>query len=252
MTGQRILHRALLLAVLWLTASGSVSSQQPATLPGVPEEAGQKAVSYTFVSPNTRENLTLEEAIRLLNSREELNLLNHIRRLSRCLRLKPSTMKAIGSSTDGAEHAALFRVFTDEATLRYADARLGKLARQKTVLLFRQDASGAARMYVLRLRLGKRTLKSVSKTLDRNGVPFRTLVPGKGQRIFIYVVDLNQELPNEVVRAARNLGAVMTTIKGTGQFLGDDTDRDKAQQVFAGIIKQFEDENPEIARRCSR
>jgi len=45
---------------------------------------------------------------------------------------------------------------------------------------------------------------------------------------------------------------VMTTIKGTGQFLGDDTDRDKAQQVFAGIIKQFEDENPEIARRCSR
>jgi hypothetical protein len=161
-------------------------------------------------------------------------------------------LKAIGSSTDGAEHSALFRVFTDGETLRYADARLGKSARQKTVLFFRQADSGAGRMYVLRLHLGKRTLRTVSRTLDRNGVPFRTLVYGKGQRAYIYVVDLNNELPNEVVRAARSLGAVMTTIKGSGEFLGDDTDRDKAQQVFAGVIKKFEDENPRIAQRCSR
>lgn len=252
MTEKRIMRRALLLAAIWLTAIASVYPQRPATLPSALQESGQKATSYTFVSPNTRDNLTLEEAIKLLNSREERKLLNNIRRLSRCLRLKPSVMKAIGSSTDGAEHSALFSVFTDQPTIRYADARLGKYARQKTVLLFRKDDAGAARMYVLRIRRGKRTLHSLSKTLDRNGVPFRTLIPGDGQRMFIYVVDLNDELPNEVVRAARNLGAVMTTIKGTGEFIGDDTDRDKAQQVFAEIIKQFEDENPIIARRCSR
>jgi hypothetical protein len=240
------------LIALWLTAIASAYSQQPATLPDVAEEPGQKAVSYTFVSPNTRENLTLGEAVKLLNSREEHVLLNNIRRLSRCLRLKPSVMKAIGSSTDGAEHSALFRVFTDQPTLRYADARLGKFAGQKTVLFFRQDDSGAARMYVLRIRLGRRNLHSISRTLDRNGVPFRTLVPGNGQRMFIYVVDLNNELPNEVVRAARNLGAVLTTIKGTGEFIGDDTDRDKARQVFTGVIKQFEDEHPRVARRCSQ
>ena len=251
MTGNRIMRRALLLAAIWLTAIGSAFSQRPAPLPG-PEESRQRATSYTFVSPNTRENLTLEEAIKLLNSREELKLLKSIQSLSRCLHLQPSVMKAIGSSTDGAEHAALFQVFTDQPTIRFAGAHLGKLARQKTVLLFRQDDAGAGRMYVLRIRLGKRTLRSVSNTLDRNGVPFRTLVPGKRQRVFIYVVDLNNELPNEVVRAARNLGAVMTTVKGTGEFLGDDTDRDKAQQVFAAVIKQFADENPRVARRCSR
>src|SRR5918992_1475166 len=105
-------------------------------------------------------------------------------------------MKAIGSSTDGAEHSALFRVFTDRATLRYADARLGKLARQKTVLNFREDDSGAARMYVLRVWMGKRSLAAISKTLDSEGIAFRTLVPRMRQRLFIYVVDLNNELSN--------------------------------------------------------
>jgi hypothetical protein len=246
-----LLRRALALAAIWLAVITSVYSQHPATLPFAREEREQKAVSYTFVSPNTRANLTLAEAIKLLNSREELKLINQIQRLSSCLRLKASVMKAIGSSTDGAEHSALFRVFADRPTLRYADARLGKFARQKTVLIFRQDDAGAARMYILRARLGKLTLRSVSNTLDRNGIPFRTLVPGSGRRIFIYVVDLNHELPHEVIRAARNLGAVIRTIKGAGEFLGDDTDRDKAQQVFAGVIRRFEDEKPDIARRCA-
>ena len=240
--------RGLLLSVaLLLAASVNVFPQQPAV--GAEE---QQAESYTFVSPNTRENLTLAEALRLLNSREENQFINHIHRLTRCLRLKPVVMKAIGSFTDGSEHSALFRVITDKQTLRYMDARLGKLGRQKTVLYFRRDDTGGARMYVLRMYLGKRTLSSIARTLDRNGVPFRTLVPGARGRMSIYVVDLSNELPNNVViRAARNLGALMTTIKGTGEFIGDDTDREKAQQVYAGIIRQYEDENPKRVRRCA-
>lgn len=232
---------------LLLAASGHVFPQQLAT--GTEEQ--RKAESYTFVSPNTRENLTLADAIRLLKSREEQKFINNIHRLTRCLRLKPVVNKTIGSFTDGAEHSALFRVFTDKPTLRYADARLGKLGRQKTVLYFRRDDAGAARMYVLRIWTGRRTLASIAKTLDRNGVPFRTLVPGARGRMSIYVVDLDNELPNHVVAAARSLGALLTTIKGTGEFIGDDTDRDKAQQVYAGIIKQYEDEHPGQARRCA-
>ncbi len=241
--------RAFLFSVaLLLATSGYVLPQQPAAR----AEAQAKAESYTFVSPNTRENLTLADAIRLLKSKEEQRFINNIHRLSRCLRLKPMITKTIGSFTDGAEHSALFRVFTDKRTLRYADARLGKLGRQKTVLYFRQDNAGAARMYVLRLWTGRRTLASIAGTLDKDGVPYRTFVPGARRRMLIYVVDLDNELPNNVVSAARNLGALMTTIRGTGEFIGDDTDRDKAQQVYAGIIKQYEDENPERTRRCSQ
>jgi hypothetical protein len=231
---------------LLLAAGGQVLPQQPVAA----AQQQQKAESYTFVSPNTRENLTLADAVRLLKSREEQRFIKNIHRLSRCLRLKPKVAKTIGSFTDGAEHSALFRVFTDKQTLRYADARLGKLGRQKTVLSFRQTDAGAARMYVLRIWTGKRTLASIAATLDRNGVPFRTFVPGARGRMFIYVVDLNNELPNQIVSASRNLGALMTTIKGAGEFIGDDTDRDKARQVYDGIIKQYEDEHPKQARRC--
>ena len=178
--------------------------------------------------------------------------MNDIHRLTRCLQLKPVIMKTIGSWKDGAEHSTLFRAYTDQTTLRYTDARLGKLKRQKTVLYFKRDDSGAAKMYVLRIWTGKRSLASISETLDRNGVAFRTLVPQKRHRMSIYVVDLNNELSNQVVSAARNLGALMTTMRGTGEFIGDDSDRDKAQQVFGEVIKKYEDENPETARRCSR
>jgi hypothetical protein len=244
----RLLRRPLLLVALLLATTANALPQ----LPSAREDSRQKSLSFTFVSPNTRENLTLAEALRLLNSPEEFKLLNNIHRLSRCLRLKPKVTKAIGSSTDGAEHSALFSAFMDQPTLRYADARLGKLARQKTVLNFRQDDSGAAMMYVLRIWVGKRSLDIVSKTLDRNGVAFRTLVPAARQRLLIYVVDPDDQLRNQVVSAARNLGAVMRTFKGTAEFIGDDADREKAQQVFTEEIKRFEDGNPKVARRCSR
>ncbi len=238
----RAARRALLLLCLWLAAAcGAAYAQQG------------KAVSYTFVSPNTREELTLGEAVRLLSSREELLLINHIRTLSRCLRLKPlAVRRTIGSWADGAEHAALFRVDADEPTLRYADARLGKQARQKAVLYFRRDENGADRMYVLRLRRGRRSLASISKTLDASGVAFRTLAPADAGRLLIYVVDLDDALRERVARAARRLRAAVNTIKGEGEFIGDDADRDKAQQVFASEIKKYEDENPDVARRCSR
>ncbi|HKQ51654.1 MAG TPA: hypothetical protein VJT74_04750 [Pyrinomonadaceae bacterium] len=234
--------RVLLPLVLWLAACGAAYAQQGA------------AVSYTFVSPNTREGLTLDEAVRGLSSREEFQLINQIRGLSRCLRLKPlAVRRTIGSWSDGAEHAALFRVQADERTLRYADARLGKLAQQKAVLYFRRDENGADRMYVLHLRRGRRrSLANVSKTLDASGVAFRTLAPAARGRLLIYVVDLDDALREKVARAAHLLRAAMSTLKGAGEFIGDDTDRDKAQQVFASEIKKYEDENPDAARRCSR
>lgn len=245
--------RALLLLWLWLAAVGGTAyaQQQAATPPAA--EGRRKAVSYTFVSPNTREELTLAEALRLLDSREEFQLINNIRKLSRCLRLKPlAVRRTIGSWADGAEHAALFRASADEPTLRYADARLGKLAQQKAVLYFRRDETGADRMYVLRLRRGLRSLASVSKTLDRSGVAFRTLAPAARGRLLVYVVDLDDALREKVARAARLLRAAMSTVRGEGEFIGDDADREKAQQVFASEIKKYEGENPDAARRCSQ
>jgi hypothetical protein len=248
----RLTRRASFLLAILLAAIGSAYSQQSAGQSDALEKDRQKAVSYTFVSPNTRENLTLAEALRLLNSAEELRLLKDIRRLSLCLKLKPVVMKTIGSWTDGAEHSTMFRVYTDTPTVRYTDARLGKVERQKSVLYFRQDASGTGRMYVLYVWRGQRSLAAISRTLDKSGIEFRTLAPRPRRLTIIYVVDLRNELHKQIVSASRRLRARLVLIKGTGDFIGDSTDRDKAQQVFAQEIKRYENENPVIARTCSQ
>lgn len=251
MTRGNGLRHLLFAFALWLAATGGAYAQRPEADSAAPAERGRKVQSYSFVSPNTRENLKLEEAVRLLNSLEESRLVRQIARLSRCLGLQSVTSRAVGSWADGAEHSTVSRVIADAATLRYEDARVGKLERQKSVLYFRQNSAGAGTMYILypRRRAG---FASVSKTLDRKGVEYRTLVPGTNGRTIIYVVDLKSELRRQVGAAAKALGARVVTIKGDGEFIGDDTDREKAQQVYDGVIKEFETAHPRVARRCSK
>jgi len=248
--GYPLRHLLLSVALLLATTIGAYS-QRPEADTSAPTASKQKAQSYSFVSPNTRENLKLEEAIRLLNSREEMQLVNSISRLSRCLLLRSTINRAVGNWSDGAEHSTISRTFTDEATLRYEDARLGKLERQKSVLYFRENPKGAGTIYILSTRRRGASLSSISKTLDKNGVEFRTLVPRSKRETTIYVVDLKSELQRKVSAAAKELGAGVVSIKGYGEFIGDD-DRERAQQVFAGVIKEFEDAHPRVARQCSK
>jgi hypothetical protein len=246
------LRRLFLSVVMLLAVFVSAYSQRPEADTSALTGSGQKALSYSFISPNMRENLKLNEAIRLLNSREEIRLVNFIACLSRCLHLTQTVSRAVGSWSDGAEHSTIFRTFADEQMLRYEDARLGKLERQKSVLYFRHDSSGAGTLYILTMRRGRASLSSISRTLDRNGVEFRSLVPQPKRGTIIYVVDLKSELHNQIAVAAKELRARLIYIKGDGEFIGDDTDREKAQQVFAGLIKEFEDAHPQVARQCAK
>lgn len=249
----RLMRHVLPLVLILLATVGDVRTQPPVVPSSAREEARQKEITYAFVSPNTRENLTLKESLRLLNSREELDLIYAIRHLSTCLRLKSEVVKTIGSWTDGAEHSTMFRIYTDQATARYADARLGRRERQKSVLYFQRNAAGTGRMYILFPRRRRRSgLNLISRALDRSGVPFRTLVPGLRRPATVYVIDLNHELERQVGMAARRLGARLVVIKGTGEFIGDDNDREKARQIFTGIINQYEDAHPQTKSNCSQ
>ena len=247
-----LIRHVLPLVLILLTTVGDVRPQPPVVPSSAREEARQKEVTYAFVSPNTRENLTLKESLRLLNSREELELIYAIRHLSTCLGLKSAVIKTIGNWTDGAEHSTMFRIYTDQATARYADARLGRRERQKSVLYFRRDAAGKGRMYVLYPRRRRSSLNLISRTLDRSGVPFRTLFPRLRRPAIIYVIDLNHELERQVGIAARRLGARLVVIKGMGEFIGDDNDREKARQIFTGIVNQYEDDHPYTKHNCSK
>ncbi|MGA9996861.1 MAG: hypothetical protein WBP93_15690 [Pyrinomonadaceae bacterium] len=243
------MRRALSLAALLLFAAASPAYTQQAT-----QDTGdsQKAVSYAFISPNVRENLTLKESVRLLKSPEELKLIRETRNLACRLRLKTEISKAIGSWKDGAENSIMFRVVTDQPTVGYASSWLGRLEHQKTVLFFRQQPAGIGVMYILYPQSRRINLFSISRTLDQSGVQYRTLIPLARRRTSIYIIDLKHELPEkQITSAALRLGARVIIIRGTGDFIGDDNDREKAQQVFNQVVKDYETIHPPQTVRMS-
>lgn len=237
---QRFLQICLLLT-LGLGPLSAAFGQQAKPRP----ESG-KARGYAFVSPNTRENLTLAEAQAALNSAEEQRLIDEARYVACQLHKSIGVDKAVGSWSDGAEHSTIIRTRTNEPSLRYAGSWLGKFARQKAILYFREDPSGEARMHVLTLPRNRRDIASVAAELDSDGIENRTLVP-QTKGMLIYIVDLKNELRAKVSITARRLHVRFSSLRGKGEFIGDD-DRDRAQTVFTQEILKYESAHPRIRR----
>lgn len=233
-----------LFILLLLATAGEVVAQR-----AEPRAARAGAVSYLFVSPNTREGLSRAEALAKLNSAEEVGLIVGARGLTQCLGLEAVITKALGSWADGAEHMALIKTTADEATVRYLDARLGLSARQKSVLYFRVHGGGAAKMYALTLRPGRRHLTAVARALDISGVAHRTLIPGR-RRTTVLVIDLNDQLGARVAAAARLLGGSYRVMSGTGAFIGDGESRERARQVYREVVEGYESAGGRDADTC--
>src|SRR5437762_1551049 len=150
MTDRFSTSRSFLL-VLLLGWSTIISAQQ-----------AQKSFNYGFVSPNTKADLKLEEAIKAMSSPEEARLRNQAINLSCVVRSKITAFKAVGAWSDGAEHSVMLRVQSDEATLRYVVSRMGRDAQQKYVIYFHPRPAGSANLYTLRLRPGARNFVVLS------------------------------------------------------------------------------------------
>ena len=227
-----------LLFTLVLLLSGTFAAAQQAA-----------SLNYGFVSPNTRDDLKLEEAIRGMNSSEEVNLLRQAQSLGCVVKTKVTTLRALGSWSDGAEHSVLLRTNTDEPTIRYLMSRLGRDANQKAVIYFHPKPDGPARIYVLQPTQRLRNFKSISTVLERAGISFRTLVPTKsGTRV--YVIDTDNNLATKVKAAARRLKARMSSQSGNASYVGDDNDRQKGQTVFEQEIKDYEAKHPALPPPC--
>src|SRR5919205_2203893 len=104
----RISSSRTFLIVLLLGWTTSLAAQQD-----------QKSFNYGFVSPNTKTNLKLEQAIAGMNSADEAKLLNKAVNLGCVVRTRITAFRALGSWSDGAEHSVMVRVRSDEETLRY-------------------------------------------------------------------------------------------------------------------------------------
>lgn len=208
----------------------------------------QTSVSYGFVSPNTKENLKLQDAIRGMNSEEEAKLVKLSINLGCVGRSPVRAFRSLGSWSDGVEHSVMIRVRSDEPTVRYLMSRLGRDARQKSILYFHPQATGSAELYTLKPRRPMRNLAMLAQTLDRAGIEFRTLVPVKSGT-WIYIVDLKRELRAKVMDVARRLDARVSSEAGNAAFVGHDQ-AEEAKVVFDAEIRKYEEKNPNLPPTC--
>jgi hypothetical protein len=204
--------------------------------------------SLGFVSPNTRDNLRLEDAIHGMDSQEELRLLSRAKSLGCVIRRNISTTEAVGSWSDGAEHSIVVRVTADESSLRYLMSRLGRDANQKAVLYFHPRPHGRAKLYIIN-HIRDRNFRQIGATLDESGIAFRTLEPARHGTI-VYIIDIENVLSGKVLQAARRLRQRVTSQTGSAAFIGDGSSRDKGQAVFAEEIKQYERKHPKLPPPC--
>ena len=208
----------------------------------------QPSLNYGFVSPNTKENLKLEDAIKGMSSAEETKLLKQSINLGCVVRSRIRAFRSLGSWSDGAEHSVMLRLQSDEPTVRYVLSRLGRNARQKSILYFHPQTAGTADLYTLKPRRPMRNLANLTQSLERAGIEFRTLVPVKSGT-WVYIVDLKRELREKVMNAARRLRARVNTESGNASFVGDDQ-ADEAKIVFDEEIRKYEEKNPNLPPTC--
>jgi hypothetical protein len=229
------IYRSLLLTLLlgWTTA---VSAQQ-----------AQKVLNYGIVSPNTKTDLKLPEAIDGMNSAEESKLLNQAVSLGCVVRSRIRAFRALGSWSDGAEYSVLFSVNADDESLRYVLSRLGRDAQQKYVIYFRPQPQGKADLYTLRPRTRATNLVALTNALERSGIPYRTIVPSGGTTI--YIIDLDRDLRAKILAAARKLRARVSSQPGDAALFGAD-ERQQAKAKFEHEIKNYETKNPNLPPTC--
>jgi len=204
--------------------------------------------SIGFVSPNTRDGLRLIEAIRGMNSPEELKLLLRARSLGCVLRRQIAATEALGSWSDGAEHSVLIRVSANESAIRYLMSRLGHDANQKAVVYFHPRPHGRAKLYIIRHIRGF-NLRQIGNVLNGSGISFSTLVPAKHGTI-VYIIDIDNSLRLKVFDAARRFNLPVASQTGNAAFIGDDSSRDKGHAVFAQEIKKYELKHPKLPPPC--
>jgi len=221
----------LLIAVLLLSCSTATAQQ-----------------SVGFVSPNTRDDLKLQDAIQGMDSQEELSLLSRARSLGCVIRRTIATRPAVGSWSDGAEHSVLIRVSANESAIRYLMSRLGHDANQKAVVYFYPRARGRAKLYIINHIRGF-NLRQIGAVLDDSGIAFRTLVPAKHGTI-VYIIDTENSLRLKVLEASRKFNLPAASQTGNAAFIGDDSSRDKGQAVFAQEIKDYELKHPKLPPPC--
>ena len=211
------------------------SPAPPTPLPGTLAAPPQAAV---FASGSTEEGLGFDQALKRASSGNQKAFLQMTDERMTQIGLKGRSVSAVGDWEDGAEHSVVREVGpeTDFDTLKYAAAWYGLLGNQRSVLVFKPGQSGADSTYTV--RVPETNVGKVREQLSAAGVPFRTLVPGRGHtQVIIY--DQGRRWRDRVASFAGKHRAVVHESVGVGEYVGGGS-RAAARKTYRDIITAYE------------
>jgi hypothetical protein len=205
-----------------------------------------------FVSPEVESGLDYREARKRAKGEVQHKWIKLSSDIDRKLGLRGTTVTVIGDwapagETAGAEPSSITRYenVTDFDTLKYALAIKGRIAKQWAVIPFLSSPGGKDSLWTLDLPADP---ESVRKSLDRQGIAFRTLQEtDQGTRVYLF--DQGSELGDKVHAVAKQYHIQPEVRRGHGEFFptGAST-REEAYRKYEAFIAEYERSHPNAPR----
>jgi len=129
---------------------------------------------FLFVSPNTQESLTDEDAKVRLTSFEQINVTAVADRAACALTHYVQIADSLGIYDNSSENSFILEADLEQKQSEYLAALLGLYARQEFVLLFMDEASGGDRRWIIKTRQSLEVVIATLRKLKLTPVTVRT------------------------------------------------------------------------------
>jgi len=198
--------------------------------------AAGAAQSFLFVSPNTRDHLSDEDATDSLNSFEQKNFLAVEKYLAEKLCSHPQVADAEGIYLGNAENGTLVTGCANNKA-QYLGELLGRYAHQKSILVFDPSAKNSdERLFILAFTAAHPA--DVIKELRKYNLSGATVIfEDPAVRVYVWTTDHSQDAAVHALAEAEH--ATLREVRGKGSLIGSD-DRTAAQDVFDEHIRAYE------------
>jgi hypothetical protein len=215
---------AILQAFALLCAAGAL------VLPAAAQQA------YVFVSPNTRETLSDDDARASLASFEELNGIAVADRIACSMASEVKITGVLGIYDSTAENSFLIESNLKPDEAEYAGSLVSRYEHQKYVLLFFPHTDGHERLWTIRTEKLFNAAIAAARQMRLTPVTLRPETSGNE----IWVVDIGGKLGDRPQQLAALLGGTLRSQNGSAKILGDKNDRAKSAAIFDRTIAAFE------------
>jgi hypothetical protein len=203
---------------------------------GALAQAAAAQEPYIFVSPNTRETLTDEDARASLTSFEELNAIAIADRIACSMAGKVEISGVLGIYDSTAEDSFLIESNLERDEAEYVGALLSRYEHQKYVLLFFPQPAGHDSLWTIRTPKSFDAAIAASRQMHLTPITLRP----EADTNEIWVVDIGDKFGSRPKQLAAQLGGSAALQVGTAEILGDENDRAKSAAIFDRRIAAFE------------